>query len=307
MEPISRALYVTLVELLWFREGRATLFYQLLPLTSPPIWGVPMTRAFHMQRSIGVTVGKRRKNPGPRRTMVTAVLVDGGFYRKRAHNLFGEKSPDQRADELMEYCRRHIREAGSNLYRVFYYDCPPSSKVVFHPLTRKSVNLSKSETYAWSQAFFTALGKKRKLALRWGEELETQSGYQLKSTALKKLMARRLELDDLSESDFVLDITQKGVDMKLGLDIASLAAQGIVNQIIMISGDSDFVPAAKHARREGIDFILDPMWANISGSLDMHIDGLTECVSRPPGNLKDPLHVTNTGEVTAAHGDSTIA
>ena len=76
---------------------------------------------------------KRRKNPGPRRTVVTAVLVDGGFYRKRARALFGEKTPDQRADELMEYCRRHIREAGSNLYRIFYYDCPPSSKVVFIP------------------------------------------------------------------------------------------------------------------------------------------------------------------------------
>lgn len=243
---------------------------------------------------------KRRKNPGPRRTVVTAVLVDGGFYRKRARALFGEKTPDQRADELMEYCRRHIREAGSNLYRIFYYDCPPSSKVVFHPLTGRSVNLAKSAIYSWSHDFFTALGKKRKLALRWGEELETQSGYQLKSAALKKIMSGKLEVAGLSESDFVLDITQKGVDMKLGLDIASLAAQGIVNQIIMISGDSDFVPAAKHARREGIDFILDPMWADISGSLDMHIDGLTECVSRPPGNLKDPLHADHLGDVSPA-------
>ena len=34
----------------------------------------------------------------------TAILVDGGFYRKQAKFLFGEKSPEQRAYELVEYC-----------------------------------------------------------------------------------------------------------------------------------------------------------------------------------------------------------
>ena len=48
-----------------------------------------------------------------------------------------------------------------------------------------------------------------------------------------------------------------------------------VDQIILIAGDSDFVPAAKMARREGIDFILDPMWADIRPNLFEHIDGLS--------------------------------
>ena len=47
-----------------------------------------------------------------------------------------------------------------------------------------------------------------------------------------------------------------------------------VDQIILFSGDSDFVPAAKLARREGIDFILDPLWASIKPNLHEHIDGL---------------------------------
>ena len=42
-----------------------------------------------------------------------------------------------------------------------------------------------------------------------------------------------------------------------GLDIASIAHKRLANQIILIAGDSDFVPAAKQARREGIDFVLD--------------------------------------------------
>lgn len=57
----------------------------------------------------------------------TAILVDGAFYRKRAYNLFGKKTPEERAKELSSYCHRHIKEEkeGATLYRVFYYDCPP--------------------------------------------------------------------------------------------------------------------------------------------------------------------------------------
>lgn len=37
-----------------------------------------------------------------------AILVDGGFYRRRAFNLFGDKTPGDRANELVAYCSRHI-------------------------------------------------------------------------------------------------------------------------------------------------------------------------------------------------------
>ena len=67
--------------------------------------------------------------------------------------------------------------------------------------------------------------------------------------------------------------------MKIGLDIASLSYKKQVDQIVLISGDSDFVPAAKLARREGIDFILDPLYANIKPNLREHIDGLRTCDS----------------------------
>ena len=70
------------------------------------------------------------------------------------------------------------------------------------------------------------------------------------------------------------EIIQKGVDMRIGVDMTSLALKKQVDQIILISGDSDFVPAAKLARREGIDFVLDPMWAPIKDDLFEHIDGM---------------------------------
>lgn len=64
--------------------------------------------------------------------------------------------------------------------------------------------------------------------------------------------------------------------MKIGVDIASLAFKGLVDQIVLFAGDSDFVPASKLARREGIDFVLDPMQAHINPDLFEHIDGLEE-------------------------------
>ena len=63
----------------------------------------------------------------------------------------------------------------------------------------------------------------------------------------------------MKEKDFSLSLQQKGVDMKIGLDIASLSFKHQVDKIILIAGDSDFVPAAKLARTEGIDFVLDSL------------------------------------------------
>ena len=111
----------------------------------------------------------------------------------------------------------------------------------------------------------------------------------MKKDIVKKLLRKEITLDDLTENDFEIDFQQKGVDMRIGLDIASLAYKRQVNQIVLIAGDSDFVPAAKHARREGIDFILDPMWHTIKPGLYEHVDGLNSCVGKPPANLYDPL------------------
>ena len=206
----------------------------------------------------------------------TAVLVDGGFYRKRAKLLFGNKTPSERAKELQDYCNCLLRNKfdNRNLYRIFYYDCPPSDKIIYHPYTGKSVNLKKSEEYEWMTQFISELTKMRKLALRLGRMSEDAVQYQLKYDVLKKLFKNQISLQDISESDFQISIKQKGVDMRIGVDISSLAFKKQVQQIILIAGDSDFVPAAKQARREGIDFILDPMQSHINKDLFEHIDGI---------------------------------
>ena len=209
--------------------------------------------------------------------MKTAILVDGGFYRKRAAYLWGKKSPEKRASELMAYCKSHLKHEQQyddrSLYRIFYYDCPPLGKTVYHPLLKKGIDFRHSETFTWTNSFFNELKKQRKVALRLGELADEFASYNINSDVLKKLCAGSIKIEDLNEKDFSINFRQKGVDMKIGLDISSLAYKKQVDQIVLIAGDSDFVPAAKQARREGIDFILDPMWADIKESLFEHIDG----------------------------------
>ena len=214
----------------------------------------------------------------------TAILVDGAFYQKRADFLLGEQTPQDRAKHLVSYCQNHLTSNNNGekyLYRIFYYDCPPSSNKVFNPLTNKNFDLSKTKKYKWTNDFFNELSTKRKVALRKGEFLEGSANFTLKPESVLKLCRKEITVDDLTQRDFMLDIKQKGVDMRIGLDIASLAQKKLVDQIVLIAGDSDFVPAAKHARREGIDFILDPMWHTIKSSLREHIDGLKTYMERP--------------------------
>lgn len=208
----------------------------------------------------------------------TAILVDGGFYRKRAAYLWGKKDAVARAKELNAYCTAHLRDKDGTesrqLYRIFYYDCAPlGRKSVYHPFRKANVDLDKTETSTWSRVFLEELKRRRKFALRLGE-LSERACYNLKPESTRKLLSGKCRLEDLTENDFVFIVQQKGVDMRIGIDISSLAYKRQVDQIILISGDSDFVPAAKLARREGIDFILDPMGANIKDDLFEHIDGL---------------------------------
>jgi uncharacterized LabA/DUF88 family protein len=126
------------------------------------------------------------------------------------------------------------------------------------------------------------LKRRRKVALRLGRLDERAGGWVIRPGPTKLLLAGRIRLGDLREEDVSYEMRQKGVDMRIGLDIAALAFKRLAGRIILVSGDADFVPAAKLARREGIDFILDPMWQRVSDDLFEHIDGLQSSCRRPP-------------------------
>lgn len=209
-------------------------------------------------------------------TRKTAILVDGGYYRVRSRDLWGNKSASDRASELYQYCMLHISEPAEprDLYRIFYYDCPPMTKTIRHPLTKNDIDYSSMSGTRWSNDFFRQLVEKRKVALRMGELAESTASFVLKETALNDLLSGAKTVSTLTETDFRIDVKQKGVDMRIGLDVASLAQNKIVDQIVLIAGDSDFLPVVKMARKSGIDVLLDPMKQFPKRSMQEHVDGI---------------------------------
>ena len=79
----------------------------------------------------------------------------------------------------------------------------------------------------------------------------------------------------LSKEDIQPNFMQKGVDMKIGIDIASLVFKKIVERIILFSADTDMIPAMKLARVEGIQIALVQIGnSTLSGKLVADCDFL---------------------------------
>lgn len=190
-----------------------------------------------------------------------------------------------------------------HVYRLFYYDARPYDGVSHHPLANRRIEYVRTEQAAFREALFQALRQKRKFALRLGK-VSKESEWQIAARLTKRLLKtkdwlpfleaaldgrdagvltadQRRELAgvitswrELGDADVALGLRQKGVDIRIGLDIASITLKKQADTIILVTGDSDFVPAAKLARREGVEFILDPMWQQVGDDLFEHIDGL---------------------------------
>lgn len=219
----------------------------------------------------------------------TAILIDGSFFIQRV-NFFKRKyfasQPDLSAqlyiDILQGVIRRHLYESNDNqhyLYRTFYYDSAPLDLQIHMPLVedgetnQRIMHFDKKPESIVRTEFLKLLRTQRKVALRLGQ-IKHQKKWKIKDSVITELLKQSKDISSLTNGDFYFDSQQKGVDIKLGLDIASLAYEKLVDQIILIAGDSDFVPAAKLARMKGIDFVLDHLKNNIDPSLNEHIDGL---------------------------------
>ena len=219
--------------------------------------------------------------------MKTAILIDGGFFIRRYKFIEGfhvDDSAETMAKNLVSYCFRHIQRVNNyrskyhleptELYRIFYYDSNPYDGDSHNPISNKSFNFKNTVQYKFRHALFSALKNQRKIALRLGFLKNASKNWVIRARFTKPLLNGKMRIEELTESDIEFPLNQKAVDMKIGLDIATLAFKDQVGQIILIARDSDFVPAAKFARREGVDFILDPMLNYIDPSLNEHIDGL---------------------------------
>lgn len=222
----------------------------------------------------------------------TAILIDGGFFFSRV-SFFARKyfkNTTITADNLIDLMwsmvkfhteierGKHSSRETQELYRIYYYDSPPLDKQVKYPLPEKGQTTPKDKNFKSDPLnklrsdFHLKLKGNRKTALRMGRLQD--SGWKLNENTLIALRKGTKKWEDLTNNDWYYDITQKSVDVKLGMDITILSYEKLVDVIILIAGDSDFVPAAKQARIKGVDFILNPLKNNISPDLAEHIDGI---------------------------------
>ena len=229
-----------------------------------------------------------------------AVLIDGGYFLKRlpsVRNDVDTSSPEAVVRAIDRLVRSHLKQLNDTyqapnpfqlLYRCFYYDALPYGKKGHSPISRRSIDYAKSDVARFRRELFDSLRARPNFVLRLGQvEKPSDSSWVLKPKSQRSLLKGEIYVPDLKDSDFAPDLHQKGVDIRIGLDIASITLKKQADTIILVSGDSDFVPAAKLARREGARFILDPLWQNVSPDLFEHIDGLRSGFPNPRRETSD--------------------
>lgn len=199
-----------------------------------------------------------------------AVIVDGAYLRQKMCESNEGKWPDgndiyQKILSISDKCCEK-----QELFRIFYYDAfgLDDGKTWNNPVDGSKTTLLANINFKSTEASFKKLKTMDNLAFRYG--FLGFSGWKLKNTA--RFVKKMQEGGDLKASDFTIDVRQKGVDMKIGLDIAWLSMRRIVDVILIVTADSDFVPAMKLARKEGLQVYLAAVGQRVKPDIQEHCD-----------------------------------
>jgi len=200
-----------------------------------------------------------------------AILLDGEYATKTLGKRL-KRFPV--CADVMAEVRRILDDpalAGMSLYRIFYYTAEPLAGTATHPLDGARINFSGTVVFSRNRQLIDQLENAPDVAVRRGTL--AHQGWQLGHAAIKALTTG--QRSTVLSPDIVPKIQQKGVDMRIGLDIASLALKRLVSTVVIVSGDSDLVPAMKFARREGLRVFLDTLGSpQVRPELKVHADRL---------------------------------
>jgi uncharacterized LabA/DUF88 family protein len=164
----------------------------------------------------------------------TILLVDGGFLRsvaRKAHHVYNPA--------FIEKFALGCRLPDEEFLRILYYDCAPFVGTAILPISGLQQDFGGSDRWLHEIAALDLFAVRRGV-LKF-------RGYERK---------RAHQLGPLTDADFKPQFAQKGVDMRIGLDIASYSAERLVDRIILTTNDTDCVPAMKYARIAGIQIVL---------------------------------------------------
>jgi uncharacterized LabA/DUF88 family protein len=166
-----------------------------------------------------------------------AILIDGGHVGAIAKKKAGRHFDADFVERLAMTCAIATEE----IQRILYYDCDPYIGKVKMPVS------GLMRDFAASNQLTRELARKDLIAVRRGV------------LKFRGWVPRTIPIaggTPLSDADFKPSFEQKGVDMRIGLDMANYAANRAVELIALCSNDTDCVPAMKYARRAGLQVAL---------------------------------------------------
>lgn len=167
--------------------------------------------------------------------MKVAILIDGGNLRVLAR-MAGYRHDPSYIEKVAHACV----EPEERILRVLYYDCAP-----YNGTTRLPVSGAQRE-FAGSDRWLHELAQRDLIAVRLG--VLKFRGYRPLNVPVSPT--------NLTDADFEPVFEQKGVDMRIGLDIAHYCANKAVERIVLLTQHTDCVPAMKHARKSGAQVVL---------------------------------------------------
>ncbi len=165
-----------------------------------------------------------------------AVLIDGGHSRALAKHA-GKNYDVAFIERLSLKCNLSTE----TIQRILYYDCAPFGGTATLPVSGTRT------TFTSSDQWLRDLSRRNLFAVRLG--VLKFRGWLPKTIPIATATG-------LKDSDFKPDFEQKGVDMRIGLDMANYAANRSVDVIGLMTNDTDCIPAMKYARRAGLQVVL---------------------------------------------------
>jgi uncharacterized LabA/DUF88 family protein len=166
------------------------------------------------------------------------VMLDGGHLRKNAKKAGKLYTPD-----YIEKVGAACSVGAEEILRILYYDCAPYTGSARLPVS------GATQPFTGSDAWLHQLAKKDLFAVRRGT-LKFR-GFSLDPPKIPYTPSAAL-----LDSDFIPQFEQKGVDMRIGLDMAIIASNRTVDLIALATNDTDCIPAMKHVRRSGLQVAL---------------------------------------------------
>jgi len=198
-----------------------------------------------------------------------AVLLDGGFLKYR---LRGQLKHFPMATDLEAFVRDTVAKIPDHeLFRAYYYDAQPYDGSAHNPIDKSHLAFKKSQTYIDNDRLIEQASLLPNFAVRLGECV--LQGWDVDGDAIEawqKLPAATQQ--SVNASDLRPRIKQRGVDLRIGLDIAHLTNLRLVETVCLVTGDSDFIPALKYARRGGLRVILHTCGGKVYSDLKKHAD-----------------------------------